>query len=33
MGAWRGAYRVLVWNQKDRYRLENIGVGGRIILK
>jgi hypothetical protein len=31
-GKRRGAYRILVENRKERYHLENLQVGGRIIL-
>ena len=32
-GDWRGAYRVLVGNLKERDNLEDLGLDGRILLK
>jgi hypothetical protein len=29
----RGAYRVLVGNMKERDNLEDLGIGGRMIVK
>ena len=29
----RSAYRVLVWNLKERDHLEDLGLNGRILLK
>jgi hypothetical protein len=33
LGEGRGAYRVLVWRLREGDNLEDLGVGGRIILK
>jgi hypothetical protein len=33
VGKKRNAYRILVGNQKERYHLEDLDVGGRIILR
>jgi len=33
LGEGRGAYRVWVGNPKERYQLEYLGIGLRIILK
>jgi len=33
MGDRSGAYRVLVGDLRDRDHLEDLGIGGRIILK
>jgi hypothetical protein len=33
MGKWRGAYRFWWVNYRERDRLEELGVNGRIILK
>jgi hypothetical protein len=32
-GYWRGAYRVLVGNLKERDNFEDLGLDGRILLK
>jgi hypothetical protein len=33
MGHMRNAYKILSENLKERYRFEDLGVDGRIILK
>jgi hypothetical protein len=33
MGDRRGAYRALVGDLRERYRLKDLGIDGRVVLK